>query len=40
VAEVIEGHICFHVIDPDHHRLSERAKAAQELIDVIEVYMK
>jgi hypothetical protein len=40
VADFLEAHICFHVIDPDHHRLSERAKAAQELIDVIEVYMK
>lgn len=40
MAEVIEGHIRFHVIDPDHHPTSERAKAAQELIDVIKMYMK
>ena len=33
MAEVIEGHIRFHVIDPDHHPTSERAKAAQELIE-------
>jgi len=40
MAEVIEGHIRFHVVDPDHHPTSERAKAAQELIDVIKMYMK
>jgi FrmR/RcnR family transcriptional regulator, repressor of frmRAB operon len=40
MAEVIEGHIRFHVIDPDYHPTSERAKAAQELIDVIKMYMK
>jgi len=40
MAEVIEGHIRFHVIDPDHHPTSERAKAAQELIDVVKMYMK
>lgn len=40
MAEVIEGHIRFHVVDPDHHPTSERAKAAQELIDVVKMYMK
>jgi FrmR/RcnR family transcriptional regulator, repressor of frmRAB operon len=40
MAEVIEGHIRFHVVDPDHNPASERAKAAQELIDVIKMYMK
>jgi hypothetical protein len=40
ISEVIEGHIRFHVVDPDHHPTSERAKAAQELIDVIKMYMK
>jgi DNA-binding FrmR family transcriptional regulator len=40
MAEVIEGHIRFHVVDPDYHPTSERAKAAQELIDVIKMYMK
>lgn len=37
---VIEGHIRFHVVDLDHHPTSERAKATQELIDVIKMYMK
>ncbi len=40
MAEVLEGHIRFHVVDPDHHPTSERAKATQELIDVIKMYLK
>lgn len=40
MAEVIEGHIRFHVVDPDHHPTSEKAKAAQELIDVVKAYLK
>jgi hypothetical protein len=28
------------VEDPDHHPIPERAEAAQELIDVIRMYMK
>jgi len=40
MAEVIEGHIRFHLVDPDHHPTSERAQAAQELIDVIKMYMR
>jgi len=40
MGEVIEGHIRFHVVDPDQHPTSERSQAAQELIDVIKMYMK
>jgi DNA-binding FrmR family transcriptional regulator len=40
MAEVIEGHIRFHVVDPDQQPTSERAKAGQELIDVIRMYLK
>lgn len=40
MAEVIEGHIRFHVVDPDRQPTSERAKAAQELIDVVKTYLK
>jgi len=40
MSEVLEGHIRFHVVDPDHNPTSERAKAAQELIDVIRMYLK
>jgi DNA-binding FrmR family transcriptional regulator len=40
MAEVIDGHIRFHVIDPDHEPTSEKAKATQELIDVIRTYLR
>ena len=40
MAEVIEGHIRFHVVDPDQHPTSEKARAAQELIDVVKAYLK
>lgn len=37
MAEIIEGHIRFHGVDPGHHPTSERARAAQELINVIKM---
>lgn len=40
MAEVIEGHIRYHVVDPDQHPTSEKAKAAQELMDVVNAYLK
>jgi FrmR/RcnR family transcriptional regulator, repressor of frmRAB operon len=40
MAEIIEGHIRFHIVDPDHQPTSERARAAQELIDVVKAYLK
>ena len=40
MAEVIEGHIRYHVVDPDQQPSSEKAKAAQELIDVVKTYLK
>jgi FrmR/RcnR family transcriptional regulator, repressor of frmRAB operon len=40
MAEVIEGHIRYHVVDPDRQPTSEKAKAAQELIDVVKAYLK
>lgn len=40
IAEVIEGHIRFHVIDPDHKPTTGQAQAAQELIDVVKAYLK
>ena len=39
-AEIIEGHIRFHVVNPDHRPASTQARAAQELIDVINAYLK
>src|SRR5689334_25225017 len=35
MAEIIEGHIRFHVVDPDQEPTTEKARAAQELIDVV-----
>lgn len=40
MAEVIEGHIRFHVVDPDRHPTTGQAQAAQELIDVVKAYLK
>lgn len=40
MAEVIEGHIRYHVANPDHQPTSERAKATRELIDVVRTYLK
>jgi hypothetical protein len=40
MAEIIEGHIRFHIVDPNEEPTTERAKAAQELIDVVKTYLK
>jgi DNA-binding FrmR family transcriptional regulator len=40
MAEVIDGHVRFHVIDPDRNPTSSQAQAAQELLDVVKAYMK
>ena len=40
MAEVLEGHIRFHVVDPDRRPTSSQAMAAQELIDVIKQYVR
>jgi DNA-binding FrmR family transcriptional regulator len=40
MAEIIEGHIRFHVVDPDEKPTTEKARAAQELIDVVKTYLK
>jgi DNA-binding FrmR family transcriptional regulator len=40
MAEVIEGHIRYHVVDPDHQPTSQKSRAAQELIDVLKTYLK
>jgi DNA-binding FrmR family transcriptional regulator len=40
MAEIIEGHIRFHVVDPDREPTTERGRAAQELIDVVKAYLK
>jgi len=40
MAEVLDGHIRFHVMDPDENPRSEKARATQELIDVLRSYLK
>ncbi len=37
---ILEGHIRFHVVNPDDHPTSPQAKAAQEVMDVIRCYLK
>jgi DNA-binding FrmR family transcriptional regulator len=40
MAEIMEGHIRFHVVNPDRRPTSGQARAAQELIEVIRRYLK
>lgn len=40
MAEVLEGHINLHVLDPDTALNSERLKAARVLIELIRTYLK
>jgi DNA-binding FrmR family transcriptional regulator len=40
MAELVEGHIWFHVLDPDHAKDSPQAAAAEELIDIVKAYLK
>ena len=40
MAELVEGHIRFHVLDPDRPKDSPQAAAAEELIDIVRAYLK
>jgi DNA-binding FrmR family transcriptional regulator len=40
MAEVIEAHVRMHVIDPSRERNQDKAKGAEELIEVIQAYLK
>jgi DNA-binding FrmR family transcriptional regulator len=40
MAEVVEGHIREHMVDPDRRPTSAEARAAQELIDVVKAYVR
>ena len=40
MAEVVEGHIRYHMVDPDRRPTSAEARAAQELMDVVQAYVK
>jgi DNA-binding FrmR family transcriptional regulator len=39
-AELMEEHIRHHVVDPSHEADADRARGAQELIDVVRTYLK
>ena len=40
MTEILEDHIRFHVLDPEARSNSKRARAAEELIDVVRAYLK
>jgi FrmR/RcnR family transcriptional regulator, repressor of frmRAB operon len=40
VAEMVEDHVRFHVLDPEEKLPAKRARAAEELIDVVRSYVK
>ena len=40
MAEVIEGHIRFHVLDPTRKPTHEQAQAADDLIRALKAYLK
>ena len=40
MSEIIEGHIRFHILDPQQEPTAEQKKAAQEVISVVRRYLK
>jgi FrmR/RcnR family transcriptional regulator, repressor of frmRAB operon len=40
MAELVEGHIWFHVLDPNREKDSPQAAAAEELIDIVKAYLR
>jgi DNA-binding FrmR family transcriptional regulator len=40
VAEIVEGHIRMHVVDPSWERGSTRGRALEVLIEVVQTYLK
>ena len=40
MAEVIDGHIRFHVLDPKRSPTEEQERAAEDLIDALRAYLK
>jgi DNA-binding FrmR family transcriptional regulator len=39
MAEIIEDHIQFHILDPQHKSTAEQKKAAKEIINVVRRYL-
>jgi len=40
MAEILEDHIRFHVVDPDIDPESDQAEAAEQLVDLVRSYLK
>jgi DNA-binding FrmR family transcriptional regulator len=40
MAEILETHIRFHIVNPDVNPKSEQSKEAQELIDALRTYLR
>jgi DNA-binding FrmR family transcriptional regulator len=40
MAEIIEDHIQFHILDSEHKPTAEQKKAAREIISVVRRYLK
>ena len=40
MSELVEGHIWFHVLDPNRPKDSPQAAAAEELIEIVKAYLK
>ena len=40
MAELLEDHVRFHVLDPDRKPTSEQNVAADELVDIVRAYLK
>jgi hypothetical protein len=40
MAEVMEGHVRFHVLSPQSAANSPQTKAAEELIELVRTYLK
>ena len=40
MAEVMKGHVRYHVLDPNCKPTAEQAEAADELIDIVNRYLK
>jgi DNA-binding FrmR family transcriptional regulator len=40
MAEVLEGHVRFHVVDPSRKPTTEQAEATEELIELVNRYLK
>jgi DNA-binding FrmR family transcriptional regulator len=40
IAEVVEDHVRYHVVDPEKHPHTKQAQATRELLDVLKTYLK